>query len=304
MEKGRKGGHSIDSARKRSTETGILVQENEKLQKLPDEDAILIVCFGTTKPQARKADLENIIDKIKDSFGEIKVAAAFTSHIVIRRIKEKEGIVYHTPEEALELLADEGYTRVAMVTLDIIPGIEYAYKRQVFRQYRPKFKKMALATPLLYWMGQCGQNDDIKEVFSALLKELKDKIKNYDGILIFAHGTKHPANAYYSVMQERLRQLYGDKAYVYTAEGYPDLEAVMPKLKASGCRRILLLPFLIVAGDHVLNDMAGKDKESHQNILKKNDFEADAYLHGLGESKAIGKFFLKRTQQTYDKLIL
>ena len=60
-----------------------------------------------------------------------------------------------TPEEALAQLKAEGYNRIALTSLDIIPGMEYAlYKTAVYDIYKTQFKKTTIGTPLMYWMGQ------------------------------------------------------------------------------------------------------------------------------------------------------
>lgn len=39
--------------------------------------------------------------------------------------------------------------------------MEYAYKTAVYDIYKTQFKKMTIGTPLMYWMGQEGQRDDV-----------------------------------------------------------------------------------------------------------------------------------------------
>ena len=42
-----------------------------------------------------------------------------------------------------------------------------------------------------------------------------------------------------------------------TVEGWPGFDEVLAQLKEDGCGQALLVPFMLVAGDHALNDMAG-----------------------------------------------
>jgi sirohydrochlorin cobaltochelatase len=62
----------------------------------------------------------------------VKVVTAYTSHIIVDRIKANEGLTIPTPEQALEQLKKEGYTRVALATLDVIPGMEYNYDTAIY----------------------------------------------------------------------------------------------------------------------------------------------------------------------------
>lgn len=111
------------------------------LAKAPNKDAIVVMSFGTTFTDTRAKTIDATINEIKEQHPGVKVVTAFTSHIIIDRIKAKEGITYPTPEEALDQLKAEGYTRVALATLDVIPGIEYNYKTAVYNQYKHNFKK-------------------------------------------------------------------------------------------------------------------------------------------------------------------
>ena len=231
----------------------------------------------------------------------VKVVTAFTSHIIIDRIKANEGITYPTPEEALEQLKKEGYTRVALTTLDVIPGMEYSYDVAVFHQYKNDFKKMTMGTSLMYWMGQEEQRDDIIETMNAFATQFP-KTGKEDAVLILEHGTPHPANAYYTVMQNRLNQLGYDNAYIYTVEGWPSLETIIPQLKAKGIKNVTLMPMMMVAGDHANNDMAGDEPDSHKSILKAEGFNVNTYLHGLGENKAIRGIYVERANEAWDAL--
>ena len=54
---------------------------------------------------------------------------------------------------------------------------------------------MTFGTPLMYWQGQEGQSDDITETMKAVSTQFP-KLGKKDAVLIMAHGTPHPYNAY------------------------------------------------------------------------------------------------------------
>ena len=156
-------------ALKMASQIGVLKHETPALKNLADKDAIVVMSFGTTFKDTRKKTIDATVEAIKKKHPGVKVVTSYASHIVIKRVKEKEGLVIPTPEEALEQLKKEGYTRVALVSLDVIPGIEYNYKMGVFHGYKDQFKKMTFGTPLMYWQGQEGQADDVAEAVKGLL---------------------------------------------------------------------------------------------------------------------------------------
>lgn len=284
-----------------ASQIGVRVHETKSLQNLPNKDAMVVMSFGTTFKDTRQKTIEATVAAIQAAHPNVKVVTAFTSHIIIDRIKANEGITIPTPEEALDQLQKEGYTRVALATLDVVPGMEYNYDAAVYNLYKDKFKKMTLGLPLMYWMGQENQRDDVLESLKAVSTQFPKEDKT-GAVLIMAHGTPDPSNAYYSVIQDRLETLGLKDAYIYTVEGYPNLEHIIPELKAKHITHVFLMPLMMVAGDHANNDMAGSDKESHKSILEAEGIKVDAYIHGLGENQAVRKIFVERANEAWDAL--
>ena len=288
-------------ALKQASEIGVRSYSNPALQNLPDKDAMVVMSFGTTMKETRDKTINPTIDAIKAALPGVKVVTAYTSHIIIDRVKANEGLEIPTPEKALEQLKAEGYTRVALATLDVIPGMEYSYKSAIYNIYRDQFKKMTFGTPLLYWQGQEEQPDDVKDFAEAMSTQFP-KLGKADAVLVMAHGTPHPANAYYSVVQDRFDSLNKGNIHVYSVEGWPSLGDVIPKLKAEKVKNVTLMPMMMVAGDHANNDMAGDEEDSHKSILQKEGFKVTPYIHGLGENAAVQKMFVAHALESWNAL--
>ena len=288
-------------ALKQASEIGVRSYSNPAMQDLPDKDAMVVMSFGTTMKETRDKTINPTIDAIKAALPGVKVVTAYTSHIIIDRVKANEGLEIPTPEKALEQLKAEGYTRIALATLDVIPGMEYSYKSAIYNIYRDQFKKMTFGTPLLYWQGQEEQPDDVKDFAEAMSTQFP-KLGKADAVLVMAHGTPHPANAYYSVVQDRFDSLNKGNIHVYSVEGWPSLEDVIPKLKAEKVKNVTLMPMMMVAGDHANNDMAGDEEDSHKSILQKEGFKVTPYIHGLGENAAVQKMFVAHALESWNAL--
>ncbi len=288
-------------ALKEAAAIGVRTHNTEALQNLPNKDAMVVMSFGTTYKDTRVKTIDATVDAIKAAHPNTKVITAFTSHIIRDRIQQKEGITYPTPEEALAELKKDGYTRVALASLDVIPGMEYNYDAAVYNLYKNDFKKMTLGTSLMYWMGQENQTDQVIETLKAVQSQFP-KLGKEDGLLIMAHGTPDPSNAYYSVIQDRIHTLGMKNVFIYTVEGTPNLEQVIPQLKLHGIKHVTLMPFMMVAGDHANNDMAGNEPDSHKSILEKEGFKVETYIHGLGENPNIRNLFVERANEAWDAL--
>ena len=62
------------------------------------------------------------------------------------------------------------------------------------------------------------------------------------------------------------------KDMVATVEGFPELKDVMHRIEQKQYRKVALLPFMFVAGDHAKNDMAG-DEDSWKCELEEAGYE-------------------------------
>ena len=284
-----------------ASEIGVRIYNNEAMKALPDKDAMVVMSFGTTMKKTRDRTITATVEDIQKALPGVKVVVAYTSHITIDRIKAKEGLTIPTPEEALEQLKAEGYTRIALASLDIIPGMEYDYKCGIYRNYRNQFKKMTMGLPLLFWQGQEDQRDDVMEVVEAFATQFP-ALGSEEALLVMTHGTPHPSNAVYAVIQDRLNKLGKGHIHVYSVEGMPMLEHVIPVLKDEGVKHVTLMPMMMVAGDHANNDMAGDDEDSHKSVLEKEGFTVTPYIHGMGENAAVRRIFVERALESWDAL--
>jgi len=286
----------VTPALREASTIGVWHHSNPDLQNLKNKDAILVMTFGTTFANTRAKTIDAVEAAIQKAHPDIPVFEAYTSHIIIDRVKAKEGIQKMTPEEAFSKLKAEGYTRVAVVSLDVIPGMEYSYDSIITKMQMSKFKELSLATPLMYFQGTEGEPDQVVDFLNAVKSQFPVMGKE-DATLIMAHGTPHPGNAYYSVIQDRIEKLGMNNVFVYSVEGRPNLDDVIPKLKAKGFKNVTLMPIMMVAGDHANNDMAGDDPDSHKSILTKAGFKVNTYIHGLGENENVRALYIQRANE-------
>ena len=283
-----------------ASQIGVLNYRNPNFTAVRDKDAIVVLSFGTTFKDQRAKVIDATANAIANAHPNAKVFTAFTSHIVIKHIAQEEGSCpYMTPEDTLKHLMREGYTRVALVPLNVVPGIEYNYEVALFHEFKSQFKAMTLATPLMYWQGQEDQRDDVLQVMQSLHLPA---YKKGTAILLMAHGTPDPSNAYYSVMQNKLKAMKRNDVHIYTVEGWPRLEDWAGKLKMHKVEKIILMPLMMVAGDHANNDMAGDEEDSHKSILEKMGFKVETRLQGLGENKKIRNIFVERADEAWEAL--
>ena len=285
------------AALRQAASIGVKTLVNESMKDAPDKDAILIMVFGTTYSKTRALTIEAVEKDIAARYPDIPIFEAYTSKIIIKRVHMNENMLKLSPAHALRKLREEGFTRIAVVALNIIPGIEYDYTCLFAKSQLPHFKKITISTSLLYFQGVKNQPDDVTNLLEAMKSQFP-KMGDHDGILLMAHGTPHPANAYYSVIQSRIEEMELGNIFVYTVEGRPSLEDIIPTLKAKDIHHLTLMPTMLVAGDHANNDMAGDDPDSHKSILIREGFTVSTYIHGLGENEKVRALYAAKADET------
>lgn len=241
--------------------------------------AILVVSFGTSYHETRRKTIEACENKIKESFEEYDFYRAFTSGMIINKLRRRDNMEIYNPSEVLEKLYNDGYGEVVVQSLHIICGEEYNKLKNMVEQYKDKFDKISLGRPLLTYI------DDYRETVQAVKQDL-EVIDIDEAIVFMGHGTEHESHSAYPAIEYMFRD-YGINAYVGTVEGYPELEQVIKKLKEKNVKTIDLMPFMLVAGDHAINDMASDEEDSWKTILEKEGFKVKVHLKGLGENPYI-----------------
>lgn len=256
--------------------------------------AILVVSFGTTYRDGMESSIESIENKIRVTFPDYEVRRAFTSRIIIRRLAVRDGLQIDNEREALQRLQDEGYQEVYIQPLHVVVGEEYdkVKKIVVHAAYNKSFQKISIGRPLLYYTGQEEKPDDYLSAIHAIEGQLP-KNNSQEAVVFMGHGGLHPGNTAYAALQMKIEDAGLDRVFVYTVEGYPVLEHVIQKLKKQEIKKVTLMPFMLVAGDHVKNDMASDEEDSAKSQLIKAGFEVDVYLHGLGENPNIQDLYVQ-----------
>lgn len=250
-----------------------------------DKAALLMVHFGTTHDDTRTLTIDAINTKAQAAFPELKFQEAYTSRIIIRRLKER-GITKLTPLDAMLKLRSEGYTHLIVQSTNIIDGVEMESLRQDVESVLPFFKDIRVGTPLLYSV------EDAEKVVSILGSRYnapaQSKKVAKEHFVLVGHGTYTPSTAIYSQMDYMLKANGLPNFHVGTIEGYPTFETMLAQLKATKAKQVTLVPFMFVAGEHAKNDIAGEWKEA----LEKEGYTVNTHLEGLGQIPEIQEIFI------------
>ena len=260
-------------------EGGFVKSDFYKTMEKNDKASVLMVHFGTTFDDTRKNTIDAVNDEAKKEFPDMEIREAYTSRIIMRRLKER-GIVKDNPAEALDKLAKEGYTHIIVQPTNVINGVESKTLEQQLEMYKDKFKEIRTGSALL------SAPEDYKAVAEIINKEVGE-LADDEAVVLVGHGTHDSGNAAYPAMDYTAKSM-GYKFYVGTIEGFPEFDDVVKGLKKDNIKKVILMPFMFVAGDHANNDIAVDWKEA----LEKEGFTVEVKLTSLGMMEDIRKMFI------------
>lgn len=242
-----------------------------------DKAALLMVHFGTTYEDTRTKTIDAINRQAQKAFPQLEIREAYTSRIIMRRLKAR-GIGKLNPQEALLKLRGEGYTHVIVQSTNIIEGVEMESLRKDVASVAPFFKDIRVGNPLLYSV------EDAEAVVHILAANKPEK----GHVVLVGHGTYTPSTATYALIDYMLKAHGLKNFHVGTIEGYPTFDTMLAQLKAAKAKQVTLVPFMFVAGDHANNDIAVDWKEA----LEKEGLKVDVRMQGLGELPGIQQLFI------------
>lgn len=255
--------------------------------------AILVVSFGTSYPDTLEKTILATENTIAAAFPGWEVRRAFTSSMIMKKLFRRDGVQIDNVAQAMAKLEAEGFTHVAVQPTHVMHGEEYEKLLKQLAPYRLRLQ-VQVGEPLL------DKQADYEAVTSALLSWLPQPEEN-EALVLMGHGTPHFANASYGQLEQNLQDAC-DRVYVATVEGYPTLERVMAQLaKRPEIRRITLAPFMLVAGDHARNDMAGSE-DSWKQQLEEQGYDVTCILKGLGECPEIRELFVQHCREAVEAL--
>ncbi|WP_343209165.1 sirohydrochlorin cobaltochelatase [Anaerolentibacter hominis] len=254
------------------------MQENKK--------AVLVVSFGTSYQDTREKSIGAIEKEIAGAFEGCGFFRAYTSQMVINKLKSRDGLEVDNVTQAAEKIVKAGYSLLTVQPTHVMNGIEYDKMRAALKPYEGAFVRISYGKPLL------TSTEDFRKAAKSLMEEIPEQRDGNTAVVFMGHGTGHFANAAYCELEYMFRSLGYQNVFVGTVESFPGLSDVMSQVNNYGARKVVLYPFMVAAGDHARNDMAGEEEDSWKNQLIKAGYEVDCVIKGLGEYKAVRDLFV------------
>ncbi|SHE31702.1 sirohydrochlorin cobaltochelatase [Alkalibacter saccharofermentans] len=262
----------------------------DNLSKISNKKALLIVSVGTSCKKTNEKNLDSIEKAITDNWSNVIVRRAFTSRTSISKAENKDAA--HTTAEALSKLMAEDYKEIIIQPIQVIEGLEFEKIICSAMDFKGRFKKISIGRPLL------SSRLDFIELIAALDNEYG--LKDGKHTIFIGHGSAHRGN-----------QAYRDLKVIFNNEGFEDVhietlkrnsgfDSLLMNLKEKKIDDVRLLPLMISAGKHILEDIYGSSDESLKSVLESNGFSVEGSVKGLGEIDGIIKIFIRHVKEAMD----
>lgn len=276
--------------------TGDASLDNTRNQDEIGESELLVVSFGTSFNDNRRLTIGAIEEDMEEAFEDYSVRRAFTAQIVIDHVKDRDGVVIDNVTEALDRAVENGVKTLVVQPTHLMNGIEYDELQGTLAEYADAFEQIAVGEPLL------TSEEDFKTVEKAITESTAEYDDGTTAIVYMGHGTEHDANSVYAKLQEMLTADGYENYYIGTVEAAPTLDDVVAAVGEGEYTKVVLVPLMVVAGDHANNDMASDEADSWKTTFAEAGYEVETVLEGLGQNETIREVYVQHAQAAIDSL--
>jgi sirohydrochlorin cobaltochelatase len=248
---------------------------------------IVVAAFGTTSRAMQTYDRMDAV--FKRRFAGHDIHWTYTSRMVKERLKHKHDLTWCHPYQMLETLKRQGHQWAMIQSLHMTCAHEFY---RLVAEVEDGGIRTSMGLPLL-----CAV-EDYRAVVRALAPLVK---KNEDEALVLVgHGTDHPSWSSYLALQTMLQQAYGAKIHLGVVEaGYPDQETIVRAVVNSGYTKVRLAAFMLVAGVHFEEDLAG-DEGSWKRAFEAAGIKVKLEEGGLGLDPEVIAIFCRHMEAALD----
>ena len=251
-----------------------------------DADPIPIVLVASGTATAASDTYHQIEAHCRREFPGHPIHWAYSSPAIRKRMREEKGPAPVTPQAVFDQLVRAGCQRALVQSLHLICGIEFHHLAWKAAQSPLDIQ---LGLPLL------SHPEDFDAVLDwiAMIRPPADE----DVLVLVGHGTDHPAWMTYVVLGQKIATRFGEKVFLGQVKGDPAPSAVATRLKATGCRRVHLRPFMLVAGAHFMQDISGGRPTSWQSRLEAQGLTVIPENEGLGAHPTTQAIFCRHIRE-------
>jgi len=248
---------------------------------------VVLSAFGTTTKALETYSFMNEI--FVRHFPDRELIWAYSSRMVKERLKKKKNMNLKDPAQALNELKDKGHSWAVVQSLHLICGHEFY---RLIDEAQNAEIRTSIGLPLLY-----SPADYIKTA-GVLNARFDDNSK--EAAVFVGHGTDHHSWSSYAALSSIVNERFNRKIYMGEVEHESiPMENIIEDIKKSGCKKVRLIPFMLVAGVHFKEDLAG-DEDSWKSAFEEQGIEVIMEPGGLGLNEKIVEIFCSHIREALE----
>jgi sirohydrochlorin cobaltochelatase len=238
--------------------------------------AIVLVAFGSSVASTQRT-FEYIETRTRHRYPGHELHWAFTSSFIVTKLR-RQGRQVFALEDVVEQLKRRGIQSAVFQSLHIVPGQEF----EEIGAVNTDGLEVAIGAPLL------ASPQDIEATIEALTEEMSSQ----GPTVLVAHGNdRFPQFNEKLVAFDRRLQTRFPTALTCTVEGLPGMDGLeRAQRQAQETGRIHFVPLMLVAGDHMYNDVLGDEQGSWKQIVAA---PTTTHARPLGENDAVLDIFFQ-----------
>lgn len=244
--------------------------------------ATIIVNHGTSKIENQKEAIGFLRKKVKEKYKNSLVKSYMASDKIRKKVKDKK--LCQDLEEILNECRKKNIKDIRFLMAYVLRGIEYEKVMEKANQlnedgfftftFTKALREEKNNDEILNFLGELGENEPSLVIFHGSPKKnleefekFEEKIKNSD------------KNLYFSSFEDR------------------KFDDLINEFKEKNIGEIKVIPFLIIAGNHVSKDIEGEKENSYKKVFKKNMIEINIVKKSLILYDKIAEIFVEKLEK-------
>lgn len=257
------------------------------------KNVVVLAAFGSLEPEAIQS-IEKFAENLRAEHKNVKIITAYTAWQMVEGLKDGETAV-PSFASVVSGLADEGYTRIGVLSLQVLPGYAYDGLLQKARSLEDAFNgriKITVSPPLV------GSEQDAFSLASYLIYSLPGEIKPGESVVFAGRGGEGLGSLVYPALNWGLF-LQGEKGSLYMAVNVDNRESInqtLNILKMNKRKVVWLVPLHTVYGKRAAQ-MFSTDDQSFASRLKDAGHTIRAHKQGLVSNASVQSMWKGRLKR-------
>ena len=248
-----------------------------------NDPAIILTAYGTS---TRGMETYRSMDRwFARRFKDHRILWAFTSGFLLATAQPRIRDKVRSLEDSIERVMEAGMNACVVQSLHVWPAREYHGIISTLANAQLPLK-ISVGAPLI--LG----HSDFDPVLDMLGPDLTHG--NREGVVLIAHGTGHSSIALYDAFGKRVRERFGETVWMELVREPEGTVRLQQRATRLGIKKIRFIPFMMVAGRHVLRDVMGDQSGSWRSKLLSVGVESCCEAPALGSRSDVFERFCKR----------